>query len=132
MKKNRFLCLISLIALFVVCSACAMLAFADNTNYQWSEITLSNEYYVYDNFTVPTAKVSDGANEYTADFCLITPNGKSYTDDDNDITTPSEFTFEYAGNYQLVYTAVINGKAVVKTVNFIVKLKTVALKPYEQ
>ncbi len=120
MKKNKLLCLISLIAILVVSSVCAILAFADNANYQWSEITLSNEYYVYDFFTVPTAKVSDGTNEYNADFCLITPNGKSYTDDDNDFTTPSEFMFESAGEYQLVYTAVINGKAVVRTVKFTV------------
>lgn len=123
MKKNKLISLICLIALFVVSAVCTAFAIADSAKYTWSEVSLSNSYYVGDVLTVPTASVNDGESDYDAEFSIVYPDGKTYADDDSDLSTPSQFELDRSGEYKLVYTAIVKGKAVVKEVKFSVTEK---------
>lgn len=123
MKKKKILLLIGLISVLVLSTVLGVSAIADSKNYVWSEINLSNELFAGDTFTVPTATVNDGEKDYSSSFVLKFPNGKSYSDTDDNPKTPSEFRLPYSGIYQLTYTANVNGTMVTKTNAFNVNEK---------
>lgn len=123
MKKNRIICLLALIFVFVTSVVITSVVIADNKNqdYIWDEIRLDGEYYVGNGFSVPIISVSNNGATFETKFTLRFPSGKTYTDADNDNATVSEFILTESGVYTLKYYAEINSEIISKTVEFTVK-----------
>ena len=74
-------------------------------------------------FTVPNVKISNGEKSFDTEFCIKFPDGKSYTDDDANPLTESQYKLSMSGVYTLTYSATIEGKYYSKEVKFTVKSK---------
>ncbi|MBQ9734318.1 MAG: hypothetical protein IJV95_00525 [Clostridia bacterium] len=122
MKSKKLFVLISLVCILVVSTVCAIIGFADD-DYTFDEVQLSNEFYAGDTFTVPNVKVSNGEKSFDTEFSLQFPDGKSYTDDDSNPLTVSEYKLNMAGVYRLIYSAIVDGKRLSKEIKFTVKSK---------
>lgn len=122
MKAKKLVTLISLVCILVVSTVCAVIGFANDV-YTFDEVLIDNEFYAGDTFTVPNVKVSNGENSFDTEFSLQFPDGKSYTDDDSNPLTKSEYKLNMAGVYRLVYSANVDGKNLSKEIEFTVKSK---------
>lgn len=79
---------------------------------KWSAIEIEETYSVGDTVIVPDAKIEVNGQSYDTTCTIIFPNGTAQKS--------NTFVAKESGEYQLVYKAVINGKAVEKTVEFLV------------
>ena len=123
MKGKKLFVLISLVCLLVASTVCAVIGFAKDNGYTFGTVELSGEYYTGDVLTIPQVKVSNGEKSFDADFCLKFPDGKSYTDDDGNPLTDSQFKLNMSGVYRLIYSATVDGKHLSKELKFTVNSK---------
>ena len=101
MKKTKKWIIASLcVALAGACVAPAVgmvVSKAVNSQPEWTEITLDNEYVIDDMITIPERTLSVGGSDYQADIKLCYPNGVTVMMESGD------FSFEQAGAYTLIY-----------------------------
>ena len=79
MKKNRIICFLALIFVFVSSIFITSVVIADNKNqdYIWDEIRLDGEYYAGNGFSVPIISVSNNGATFETKFTLRFPSGKT-------------------------------------------------------
>lgn len=125
MSKKRVLCFFALLAILAINAVGIIFAFADNDpkNAVFDEIDLKSEYYVGETFVVPTCKAELSGKKYDTSFTICYPDGRVFTDYDNDHETESDFILSQSGIYYLKYSADIDGNRVYNTVSFTVKSK---------
>lgn len=125
MSKKRVLCFFALLAILAINAVGIIFAFADNDpkNAVFDEIELKSEYYVGETFVVPTCKAELSGKKYDTSFTICCPDGRVFTDDDNNPETESVFILSQSGIYCLKYSADIDGNRVYNTVSFTVKSK---------
>lgn len=103
MKKTKKWIVASLcLALAGACIAPAVgmvVSKAVNSQPEWTEIALENEYVIDDTITIPERTLSVGGSDYQTDIKLCYPNGVTVMMESGD------FAFEQAGVYTLIYEA---------------------------
>ena len=112
-KKKRAGVLVAILAfLALTCSFIGYNMITASSEGQWTEIAIEETYSVGDTIIAPNAKLEVNGQSYEATCTVIYPNGTAQKG--------GSFIAKESGEYQLVYKAVVNGKAVEKTVKFIV------------
>lgn len=112
-KKKRASVLVAILAfLALTCSFIGYNIISASSEGQWSEIAIEETYSVGDTIIAPNAKLEVNGQEYEATCTVIYPNGTAQKN--------SSFIAKESGEYKLVYKAVVNGRAVEKTVTFLV------------
>lgn len=121
--RKKFLLTLSVFFLLLFSITISIVVIAESNNVIWGSIKLENEYFLNEYITIPNEEVSINNDKYNANFILRTPDGNSFTDNDDNYLTPSKIKLTNTGIYTLEYYIVKNGKRHSKVYNFSVERK---------
>lgn len=117
-KKLKFITIFSATAMFIVSLCISVFSTINKAKAEvWEDVSYQTEYNLGDTIELLSRKVSIGENDYDTFVSLAYPDGT--------VVYAKTATLDQSGNYEIKYTANIDGVPYFDLINFSVKYNTI-------